>query len=80
MDEPLALIKKPRKDPESTEEKTKSSATTQIQVMCPPHVILSQIISVWAAVTYEQCQDCMSLCSLSVAAGYHSSQWYISHL
>ncbi|XP_044053569.1 vestigial like 4 like [Siniperca chuatsi] len=32
MDEPLALIKKPRKDPESTEEKTKSSATTQIQM------------------------------------------------
>ncbi|XP_010751508.1 vestigial like 4 like [Larimichthys crocea] len=32
MDEPLALIKKPRKDPESTEEKTKSSAATQIQM------------------------------------------------
>lgn len=32
MDEPLALIKKPRKDPESTEAKTKSSATTQIQM------------------------------------------------
>ncbi|XP_068559559.1 vestigial like 4 like [Cebidichthys violaceus] len=32
MDEPLALIKKPRKDPESTEEKTKSSASTQIQM------------------------------------------------
>ncbi|XP_034398592.1 vestigial like 4 like [Cyclopterus lumpus] len=32
MDEPLALIKKPRKDPESTEEKTKSSAATQIQI------------------------------------------------
>lgn len=32
MDEPLALIKKPRKEPESTEEKTKSPATTQIQV------------------------------------------------
>ncbi|XP_045891741.1 vestigial like 4 like [Micropterus dolomieu] len=32
MDEPLALIKKPRKDPASTEEKTKSSATTQIQM------------------------------------------------
>lgn len=31
MDEPLALIKKPRKDPESTEDKTKSSAATQIQ-------------------------------------------------
>lgn len=33
MDEPLALIKKPRKDPENTEEKTKSSAATQIQVI-----------------------------------------------
>ncbi|XP_042343896.1 vestigial like 4 like [Plectropomus leopardus] len=32
MDEPLALIKKPRKDPESTEGQTKSSATTQIQM------------------------------------------------
>lgn len=33
MDEPLALIKKPRKEPESTEEKTKSSAPpTQIQM------------------------------------------------
>ncbi|GAA6220866.1 vestigial like 4 like [Lates japonicus] len=32
MDEPLALIKKPRKDPENTEEKSKSSATTQIQM------------------------------------------------
>ncbi|XP_070819720.1 vestigial like 4 like [Chaetodon trifascialis] len=32
MDEPLALIKKPRKDPERTEEKTKSSAATQIQM------------------------------------------------
>ncbi|KAI3372369.1 hypothetical protein L3Q82_022865, partial [Scortum barcoo] len=32
MDEPLALIKKPRKDPESTEEQTKSSATAQIQM------------------------------------------------
>lgn len=32
MDEPLALIKKPRRDPETTEEKTKSSATTQIQM------------------------------------------------
>ncbi|KAM3610576.1 uncharacterized protein V6R79_005994 [Siganus canaliculatus] len=32
MDEPLALIKKPRKDPESTEEKTRSTATTQIQM------------------------------------------------
>ncbi|XP_037633097.1 vestigial like 4 like [Sebastes umbrosus] len=32
MDEPLALIKKPRKDPESTEEKTKSSTPTQIQM------------------------------------------------
>ncbi|XP_051278005.1 vestigial like 4 like [Dicentrarchus labrax] len=32
MDEPLALIKKPRKDPESTEDKTKSSVTTQIQM------------------------------------------------
>lgn len=32
MDEPLALIKKPRKDPESTEEKAKGSAPTQIQM------------------------------------------------
>ncbi|XP_076586018.1 vestigial like 4 like [Chaetodon auriga] len=32
MDEPLALIKKPRKDPERTEEKTKSSAATPIQM------------------------------------------------
>lgn len=32
MDEPLALIKKPRKDPESTEEKTKSPTPTQIQM------------------------------------------------
>ncbi|KAL7391683.1 hypothetical protein ABVT39_012924 [Epinephelus coioides] len=32
MDEPLALIKKPRKDPESTEAKTTSSATTQLQM------------------------------------------------
>ncbi|KAI9521758.1 hypothetical protein NQZ68_003913 [Dissostichus eleginoides] len=32
MDEPLALIKKPRRDPESTEEKTKSSAPAQIQM------------------------------------------------
>ncbi|KAM9359942.1 vestigial like 4 like [Symphorus nematophorus] len=32
MDEPLALIKKPRKDPESTEEKAKSPTTTQIQM------------------------------------------------
>ncbi|KAM8759565.1 vestigial like 4 like [Acanthopagrus latus] len=39
MDEPLALIKKPRKDPENTEEKTKSSAATQIQMR--PSVITS---------------------------------------
>ncbi|KAL6114535.1 uncharacterized protein ACO6RY_05280 [Pungitius sinensis] len=32
MDEPLALIKKPRKEPESPEEKTKSSAPAQIQM------------------------------------------------
>ncbi|XP_069555748.1 vestigial like 4 like [Brachyistius frenatus] len=32
MDEPLALIKKPRKDPENTDEKTKTSATSQIQM------------------------------------------------
>lgn len=32
MDEPLALIKKPRKDPESTVEKTKSMTTAQTQV------------------------------------------------
>uniref|UniRef100_A0A8C9WUJ1 Vestigial like 4 like n=1 Tax=Sander lucioperca TaxID=283035 RepID=A0A8C9WUJ1_SANLU len=32
MDEPLALIKKPRKDPESTEGKNKSSAPSQIQM------------------------------------------------
>lgn len=32
MDEPLALIKKPRRDPENTEEKTKNSAPAQIQV------------------------------------------------
>ncbi|XP_070690483.1 vestigial like 4 like [Pempheris klunzingeri] len=32
MDEPLALIKKPRKDHESTEEKAKPSSTTQIQM------------------------------------------------
>lgn len=32
MDEPLALIKKPRKEPERVEEKTKNSAPTQIQV------------------------------------------------
>lgn len=32
MDEPLALIKKPRKDPESSEEKTKGPAATQIQM------------------------------------------------
>ncbi|XP_026198050.1 vestigial like 4 like [Anabas testudineus] len=32
MDEPLALIKKPRKDPESTDEKTKTTATSQIQM------------------------------------------------
>ncbi|XP_035495865.2 vestigial like 4 like [Scophthalmus maximus] len=32
MDEPLALIKKPRKDPENTEEKSKSNAPTQIQM------------------------------------------------
>ncbi|XP_034727982.1 vestigial like 4 like [Etheostoma cragini] len=32
MDEPLALIKKPRKDPESTEGKTKSSAPSQVQM------------------------------------------------
>lgn len=33
MDEPLALIKKPRKDPENTEEKTKSTTPNQIQVI-----------------------------------------------
>lgn len=34
MDEPLALIKKPRKEPERTEEtKTKSSVPAQIQVI-----------------------------------------------
>lgn len=33
MDEPLALIKKPRKEPEILEEKTKNPATTQIQVI-----------------------------------------------
>lgn len=33
MDEPLALIKKPRKEPEVLQEKTKSPATTQIQVI-----------------------------------------------
>lgn len=33
MDEPLALIKKPRKEPENTEEKAKSTATNQIQVI-----------------------------------------------
>ncbi|CAN9513465.1 unnamed protein product [Ophioblennius macclurei] len=32
MDEPLALIKKPRKDPETTEGASKSTATSQIQV------------------------------------------------
>ncbi|KAM7416260.1 hypothetical protein PAMA_018368 [Pampus argenteus] len=32
MDEPLALIKKPRKDPDNTEDKTKSTATNQIQM------------------------------------------------
>ena len=32
MDEPLALIKKPRKDPENKEDKTRSTATNQIQV------------------------------------------------
>lgn len=32
MDEPLALIKKPRRDPESTVEKTKSPAASQIQM------------------------------------------------
>ncbi|KAM9393528.1 vestigial like 4 like [Pholidichthys leucotaenia] len=32
MDEPLALIKKPRKDPENTEEKTINSTTSQIQL------------------------------------------------
>uniref|UniRef100_A0A3B4VK23 Vestigial like 4 like n=1 Tax=Seriola dumerili TaxID=41447 RepID=A0A3B4VK23_SERDU len=32
MDEPLALIKKARKDPENTEEKSKDNATTQIQM------------------------------------------------
>lgn len=33
MDEPLALIKKPRKEAESTEEKTKSSSPSQTQVI-----------------------------------------------
>ncbi|KAG7489731.1 transcription cofactor vestigial 4 [Solea senegalensis] len=32
MDEPLALIKKPRKDPENTEKSTSSGAATQIQM------------------------------------------------
>lgn len=32
MDEPLALIKKPRKDPENSVEKTQSTATNQIQM------------------------------------------------
>lgn len=32
MDEPLALIKKPRKDPENTEEKPKSTTASQIQM------------------------------------------------
>ncbi|XP_054629686.1 vestigial like 4 like [Dunckerocampus dactyliophorus] len=32
MDEPLALIKKPRKDSESTEDKIKNTPTTQIQM------------------------------------------------
>ncbi|XP_029366752.1 vestigial like 4 like [Echeneis naucrates] len=32
MDEPLALIKKPRKETENTEEKSKSDTTTQIQM------------------------------------------------
>lgn len=32
MDEPLALIKKPRKEPERVDEKTKNSAPTQIQM------------------------------------------------
>lgn len=32
MDEPLALIKKPRKDPEISQEKPKSTTTTQIQM------------------------------------------------
>lgn len=33
MDEPIALIKKPRKDADSAEEKTKSTTTSQIQVL-----------------------------------------------
>lgn len=40
MDEPLALIKKPRKDPErSTEDKIKSSATQTAQIQMRPSVI-----------------------------------------
>lgn len=35
MDEPIALIKKPRKETDSVEEKTKSPASPQIQVIHP---------------------------------------------
>ncbi len=63
MDEPLALIKKPRKDPESAEEKTKTSATTQIQVgyqkhnkrcMFPQHVQ-------WDLIKHHRCLGCHNL-------------------
>ncbi|CAF93738.1 unnamed protein product [Tetraodon nigroviridis] len=35
MDEPIALIKKPRKEADGVEEKTKSPASPQIQVIHP---------------------------------------------
>lgn len=95
MDEPLALIKKPRKDPENTEEKTKSTATSQIQVIYQKKTSYACIFNThfgrskpfsqtsrifsWYNSWKVEVLHCMFPCSLSVAPGY-LQQWYISHL
>ncbi|KAG7241466.1 hypothetical protein INR49_025667 [Caranx melampygus] len=60
MDEPLALIKKPRKDTDNTEEKSKSNTATQIQVIHQAACVLimvsvsfSQLGDVWASLSHE---------------------------
>lgn len=69
MDEPLALIKKPRKEPEREEEKAKIAAPAQIQVRGCTDNFWKDCLMFYLPSSLEVKEPYVSHCGLGVAPG-----------
>lgn len=79
MDEPLALIKKPRKEPEREEEKAKSSVPAQIQVK-QQGMNVRKTTWCFSCLAAYRWKNHVSHCGLSVAPGPATTKKCVSHL